>query len=129
VPEHRPNKRFLWLERGPFPVYLGFTMSKTGWDAEMKGRLGVKEEYPSSDGRTSTFEKEGANLSIVVSLSNIRGRTRNEIYAVLVHEATHVLQFIKEAMREEKPSAEFEAYTMQWLCAQLWAAYEKLRRA
>lgn len=45
---------------------------------------------------------------------------RNQIYSILVHEAVHIWQIVKEEMHEEKPSVEFEAYTIQWIAQQLF---------
>jgi len=43
-------------------------------------------------------------------------------YALLVHEAVHLWQGIKDKFGETKPSKEFEAYSIQNITAQLFRA-------
>ena len=42
---------------------------------------------------------------------------------MIVHEAAHVWQNIREAMDEESPSHEFEAYSLQWIVHDLIEDY------
>ena len=63
----------------------------------------------------------GETLSLVV----IRdlGQLDSKICGVIVHEAVHVWQNIREAMEEESPSHEFEAYSLQWIVHNLIKDY------
>jgi hypothetical protein len=46
-----------------------------------------------------------------------------------VHEATHIKQKLMLSIGEKEPSPEFEAYTMQNICQELFCAYaEKISR-
>lgn len=45
--------------------------------------------------------------------------TLAEAIALITHEATHIYQFCRDAMREPKPSIEFEAYSIQQIVVDL----------
>ena len=63
----------------------------------------------------------GETLALVV----IRdlGQLNSKICGMIVHEAAHVWQNIREAMDEESPSHEFEAYSLQWIVHDLIVDY------
>lgn len=92
-------------------------------------RMGIKgEAYPDTDGRCTTFDRGGK----VMCLVTVRDGAEDdhpplEIVGVLVHEATHVWQEVRAAMREGYPSKEFEAYAMQAITQGLIEGYEKTR--
>lgn len=68
--------------------------------------------------------KNGYRVAIVT----VRGGFSTNVTAdLLIHEAVHVWQDLREAIGEEKPSSEFEAYTVQNITAELFAAYERTR--
>jgi hypothetical protein len=48
-----------------------------------------------------------------------------ETIGLLVHEATHACQHIRECIGEKEPSSEFEAYSMQAITQGLLAAMRK----
>ena len=60
---------------------------------------------------TLTHPEFGEYLSLV--LIPDRGQLDSETCGLIVHEAVHVWQAICEAMGEEQPSTEFEAYSLQ----------------
>lgn len=49
----------------------------------------------------------------------------NQIHGLLLHEAVHIWQELKEKMGEESPSVEFEAYSIQALAQDLFELYER----
>ncbi|WGJ07500.1 hypothetical protein [Brucella intermedia] len=119
--------RVIWCDRGWQPVYFGFCPSKKAWKREMK-RLDCKEPYPDTDGRCTTFTNDGK----VVVLVTIRDGSENErsiteITGLLVHEATHVWQTIRNDIGEQDPSPEFEAYSMQAIFRGLLTAFQETR--
>lgn len=63
----------------------------------------------------------------IVCLRERKETKPNEIVGLLVHEAVHVWQWIKEEMNEKTPSTEFEAYAIQGIAQKLIEAY-KMRR-
>lgn len=124
-PKLSPND-VVWINRGWQTAYIGFCPSATAWKRAMK-RLGCPNEpYPQSAGRCSTFEKKGGigGLTIIVSLGPAAEHANDtEIAGLIVHEATHVWQFVREHMGEKHPSVEFEAYSMQAIFQGLYDAY------
>jgi len=66
---------------------------------------------------------DGEEVAIVTILPQ---KTSTEItFALIVHEATHVWQYNRRALSEDKPSSEFEAYSMQTICFHLFSEYLK----
>lgn len=51
--------------------------------------------------------------------------TDNEIRTLLVHEAVHVKQALMDDIGEDKPSHEFEAYTVQSISLELMNEYDR----
>ena len=47
----------------------------------------------------------------------------NQIHGLLLHEAVHIWQELKLKMDEEKPSTEFEAYSIQTIAQDLFEMY------
>jgi hypothetical protein len=68
-------------------------------------------------------------LYCIVCMNTPDGTNPIEIAALLVHEATHIKQKLMLSIGEKEPSPEFEAYTMQNICQELFCAYaEKISR-
>lgn len=122
-----PDK-VVWCQRGWQPVCFGFCPSETAWNREMK-RFGMKEPYPVSDGRTTTFfnANKGAHFILVTIGAGGVNRSDVEITGLLVHEAMHVWQSILESIGEEKPGREMEAYAMQAITQELLQAFHATR--
>jgi hypothetical protein len=59
----------------------------------------------------------------VVEAGDLSSFTVAEAHATIVHEAIHVHQQIMERMHEDKPSVEFEAYSVQQIVVDLLTAY------
>lgn len=60
----------------------------------------------------------------IVQIGSTKGRTKIEVYGLILHEAVHVWQQIKLLMREDNPSIEFEAYSIQLIAINLFSMYE-----
>lgn len=119
--------RVIWCDRGWQPVHFGFCPSKKAWEREMK-RLNCKEPYPDTDGRCTTFTNEGKVVCIVTLRDGSENeRSISEITGILVHEATHVWQTIRDDIGEKDPSPEFEAYSMQAIFQGLFTAFQETR--
>ena len=61
----------------------------------------------------------------VVQIKDERKWGLNQIHGLLLHEAVHIWQELREKMGEESPSAEFEAYTVQSIAQNLFEMYEE----
>ena len=91
--------------------------------------MGIKgEKYPDSDGRCSTFESDEKVCAIVTINKRVDGKCSNGIVGLIVHEAVHVWQFVRENIGESNPSSEFEAYAIQAISQELIEAYSESGR-
>ena len=52
-------------------------------------------------------------------------RSLIEVHGLLLHEAVHIWQRIKQRMNERDPSTEFEAYSIQAIAQDLFAMFEE----
>lgn len=101
------------------PINLGFTTSEKAFQVEM-ARLqieGVEFVPPTFDACVHYLENssERPSTTAIVCLRPRPNSTQAQIISMLTHEAVHVWQQICEEMREQFPSKEFEAYTIQWI--------------
>ncbi|WP_299883281.1 hypothetical protein [Zoogloea sp.] len=82
-----------------------------------------------SDAAVHTFDMPGKKVA-VVCLRKRSGIDHVQVLSLLVHEATHLWQSIRENIGELQPSSEFEAYAIQSLSQVLMAEYlRQARRA
>lgn len=123
----------LWLDRSLFenPYHLTLCTTEKQYVREIK-KLGIpKAERPaffcSSKAHASVhfFENKDAGLAAIVCLSKIRDKTIHQINALIVHEAVHVWQEVKDAIGEKTPSPEFEAYAIQSISQVLMTEFER----
>lgn len=114
--------KVIWLNNSWFPFEYAFCPSKEAWDKEMEN-MECNYPYPLSqnvEGSTVCFEKCNSLVKIIVCL-----KSHNDLIqftALVVHEAAHVWQQVLEAMGEDKPSSEFEAYALQGITQDLLTA-------
>ena len=109
----------------PFP-YFALCTSEAEFKREIKKR-GVSMPFLGSkhaNASTHSFENSRGDTICIVCLGSTKGRTRVEIYGLLIHEAVHIWQEAKADIGEHSPSSEFEAYTVQFIAQQLMQAYE-----
>ena len=112
-----------WLNRGPYPVYIGFVPSEGAWKKTVK-RIGCPNApFPSTDGRAVTFESTKGKICVLVCIK--KHNDPIEIAGLIAHEAMHVWQTILRTIGETAPGEECEAYAIQWLVQGLLEAYEK----
>ncbi len=76
---------------------------------------------PGADATTHFFTQGDVKIAIVCINWNV-DIPKIDKYALLVHEAVHLWQYIKDSICENKPSKEFEAYSIQNITAQLFRA-------
>ena len=110
------------------PVYFGFCPDEKAWHRELK-KLGVPSEpYPTNDARCYTFTSH-AKAACVVTLNEKLDKNNDPIgvAGLLIHEAAHVWQTMRETMGEVAPSREFEAYSLQNISMGLLKAYDQTR--
>lgn len=119
-----------WLDRALFksPVYYAAAFTERDFHRELRRLELAREKWPSfivsdrSDATTHFIEFRGRCCAIVC-MHPAPERDPVEVVGLLVHEAAHIWQRVRECIGESEPSHEFEAYSMQWLSQQLVAAY------
>jgi hypothetical protein len=105
------------------PAYIGICTSERAFHAACR-KFGIKPyEWIADDADATmhTWSKQGSTVCVVAVPP--RGKRSRATYAALiVHEATHVWQHIRGVLGETKPSSEFEAYSLQNICQELFEA-------
>lgn len=76
-----------------------------------------------SQGYASFIYSEDHNI-VVVQIDDSAIDDKLTVLSLIVHEATHVKQFLCEHIGEHTPGAEFEAYTIQQISHNLFVEYE-----
>lgn len=61
----------------------------------------------------------------IVQIGDTSERTSVQIHGLLLHEAIHVWQRIKQRMGETNPSTEFEAYSIQRIAQDLFGMFDE----
>ena len=113
------------------PLYIGLCLSEKKFAKEMK-RMGIKNppsflKTPQSNATAHFFIKDG-DESVIVALGKHKKREPIEVAGLLVHEAVHIWQAVKDSIGEHSPSMEFEAYSIQSISQQLMCAYTELTK-
>lgn len=105
-------------------VYYALATSKLKVPKKMRDIV----SYPKTGGAsTSLLENSDGSKACLVMLFDHKHQ-KEQIYGLLVHEAVHVWQYIKEDIGEDKPSSEFEAYSIQKIAQNLFYEYKKQMR-
>ncbi|MGG2098135.1 hypothetical protein ABFY41_11245 [Acinetobacter haemolyticus] len=60
----------------------------------------------------------------IVQIGNASDKEPIEVYGLLLHEAVHIWQRVRQLMGEANPSVEFEAYSIQAIAQDLFEMYE-----
>ena len=129
------RERIHYLNLGPWPGYVGFTTSEDAFRREMK-RLDVKDadkwiSNAHSQATTHFLNNHGTSLAIICMIPQPRQRTKEQYAALLAHEATHVVQQMRDDLGDL--GREAEAYLVQQIVQEglqiAWATGRETRRA
>jgi hypothetical protein len=121
-----------WLDRDLIanPLYLGLCLSEEAFHREMRRLAIPREKWPNwismthANATAHYFDHSKSRRRLaIICLRREKGISRIQIYGLLVHEAVHIWQWIKEDIGEDAPSKEFEAYSIQRLAMNLMSAY------
>lgn len=118
-----------WLERTlhTLKFHYKLCLRQDQFDREMK-RLGVIDRCKLVRGNGATchfFRDKKDNQIVIVGLNDDPKYSREQVYAMLAHEAMHIVQAHCEEIGEHKPSDEFQAYALQAICQKLFESYIK----
>lgn len=130
--EIKKPKGAVWIERAIIesPFCVGLCQTEKQFKNELK-RLGVAESENVqwvTEGKDATVTEFSGTKKhekcFLVGVKQDKSAKPIEIVGLLVHEAVHVWQRIRQDMNEDEPSTEFEAYAIQNLSIRLIDAYK-----
>jgi hypothetical protein len=119
------------------PLYVGLAITAKDFDEECN-KLGITKPpvfVPEGCGACVHYLEKKSDgfireIAIVCLKENSHKTKKIEaIHAMLVHEAMHVWRRCRQALGEDYPSSEFEAYSMQNLCQSIFTSYKKQVKA
>lgn len=125
----------MWLDRaliqGP---YMALFTSEKDFLAECKAlNCENPPEFVSSGAGATVHHLEfpdGREIAMVcMDMAESLKHDKTVTYCLLVHEAVHVYQQVRDWMNEAKPSIEFEAYSIQSISQRLIDDYDRQRKA
>lgn len=124
--------QFKWHTINSFPFRFALLTDEVAFKRYAKKRnWDVSLSLFSKDGWTLDYtEPEGPYVLVYVNPEH--DDNPDIVFEVLVHEAVHVWQRLVTFIREENPSEEFEAYTIQHIFRTLlneYAEYVKRKRS
>ena len=130
----KKQKGLEWLNRELLtsPYHYALCLSEKEFTAELD-RLNVPRDTrgswiktPQADATLHFFEQNGdVGLCAIVCLRAKKGVSREQVYAMLVHEAVHLWQAIKDHIGEHTPGIEAEAYAVQRIAQSLMYSYKE----
>jgi hypothetical protein len=125
-----------WIDRTLIesPYSIGLCQTEAQYRHELK-RLKVpnhkESEWIASDKDgcvTEVIKSDGHGHCYIVSIRATKTTQPIEVIGLIIHEAVHVWQFIREGIGEDEPSHEFEAYSIQRIAQNLIDAYNISKR-
>lgn len=117
-----------WLSRNliPSPYHYALCLTEQQYHGELK-RIGIPERlwdnFVDKDAAAHFLSGDGGTLLAIVTLNQRKGRSLEQVYGLLVHEAVHIWQAIKDELGEKIPGAEQEAYSVQAIAQSLMESY------
>ena len=119
-----------WLDRtliaGP---HLALARTEKQFNKLLKYLRVPKKEWPQfhlSGSNSATIHlKDGNGENVCIVTLHCATKDKNRIYSLLVHEAVHVWQYKIEGIGEDRPSDEFEAYSIQAISKSLFDEYKR----
>ena len=117
----------------PLGVHLYVAFTQASYKNILMG-LGVPTEPPSTEEELAfvhVFTARGKfNMVVAVDSENsvITSMNAEALRKVVIHEATHVMQYYTEIIGDEKRAPEFEACFMEYMYELLWGAVVSSRQ-
>lgn len=127
------SKKAQWCDRSLVvsPLYFYLCLSEKDFKRQLR-KLKIRKRHWGafvSSGAWATTHYFTATKShkecSIVCLRASKNHTLAQHHALLVHEATHLWQRIREIIGERYPSSEFEAYAIQNLSYELFTSYRE----
>ena len=119
----------LWMDRCLFenPYHLTLCTTVKQYERELKRMRIAKSERPKFTTACAAchfFSCDVGRIAIVC-IRKDKTKDKHQHNALLVHEAVHVWQEVKNAIGEKSPSPEFEAYAIQSIAQCLMTEFER----
>lgn len=119
----------LWIEVGPYPIKVGFTMSAKALRKEFKAIGDPIERGEELIGNANAIvwhtDKASPHYKLAICyLPKPKSASDVQVAGILAHEALHIVQFAWERMNE-KVRCEAEAYLLQHIFQTMYSDYRK----
>lgn len=114
------------------PIQIALCRSKKEYYKMLKSFKVPKSIIPTfvdkgKDAMIHFFESETKQLvTVCIDKELCKHYDIRQVYSMLVHETVHIFQEIKEIIGEDKPSSEFEAYSIQQMAQNLMYKYDEV---
>lgn len=82
-----------------------------------------------ADACVTHFSGKKKETLCVVQIGDVAEHSLLQVHGLILHEAVHIWQEVRTCMGEEKPSSEFEAYSIQAIAQDLFEAFEESEKA
>ena len=122
----------LWMDRCLFdnPYHLTLCTTEKQYRRELKRMNLPKYEQPgfttnSAANAACHFFSCDVGRIAIVCIRKDKTKDVHQHNALIVHEAVHVWQEVKDAIGEKNPSPEFEAYAIQSIAQVLMTEFER----
>lgn len=127
----KPKTRPQWCQRRLIgnPFYMGICLSEAAFHAALRHAKVPRADWsawirsPQADATSHTLESSAGRRIVLVCLRGWEKRCGIEIAGLLVHEAVHIWQQVREYVGEDNPSSEFEAYSVQAIAQDLMQGF------
>ena len=125
------KKNIKYIPMGAVPGYVGVCLTKKAFKKELR-RLRVSDDLAfisrSASATTHCFERKDELVSILMCLPKKKPNNDDLSYlGIIVHEASHVVDYLIDGMGEEAPGGEFRAYTIQYVFQSIVAAISDMK--
>lgn len=123
-----------WLDRDLIrsPYSFALCLSEKEFKQELRRLELPRKEWPSflatnhSSATVHFFERNGdIDFCAIVCIGDTSKVELEQVYAMLVHEAVHIWQAVRDNIGERHPSQEFEAYSIQAISQRLMFSYKE----
>lgn len=126
------TQRAVWCDRRIIvnPYHMAVCLSEAAFHRLLRGMAVPRDHWPtwikSPQAHATVHYLEGLSsgkLVAVVCMRGWEGRNPIEVAGLLVHEAVHIWQAVRDNIGERDPSPEFEAYSVQAIAQDLMQGF------
>ncbi|WP_345868087.1 hypothetical protein [Shewanella algae] len=118
-----------YIYRTPFQHVLYALARNQEQYNKITGRKRDKFLDSGVDACVTHFSGKKKETLCVVQIGDVTEHSLLQVHGLLLHEAVHIWQEVRTCMGEEKPSSEFEAYSIQAIAQDLFEAFEESEKA